>query len=175
METWKVIPEFQNYLISDFGNIVNIKNGRRRSLKIILNKNGYCHVTLSINGIKKIMRIHRLVLTTFNPNSDKSLQVNHIDGIKHNNKLSNLEWVTLSQNMKHSFDVLGRIGNQKGKYGSNHNTAKKVIQKTKYGEFIKLWDCKLEAAKVLGIDTTNISHCIRGRQKTAGGYKWELV
>lgn len=100
-EIWKTIENFENYEISNKGNIRSKKNGL---LKPQINKNGYKEILLykkqpPLKTLVKSFRIHRLVLQTFNPieNSEK-LQVNHIDNDRCNNNLDNLEWVTPMQN-----------------------------------------------------------------------------
>ena len=172
-EIWKVIDGYPDYRISNMGRIKSFKRNKEKDLKVQINKNGYSHIILSNNGLKKIWRIHRLVSTNFNPTEDKTLQVNHINGIKHDNRLCNLEWVTMSENMKHSFDVLGRIGNETGKYLGNHNTAKKIVQYSKDGLFIRTWDCVKEAAIEIKIHCTGISKCLSGEQRSSGGFKWK--
>lgn len=174
-EIWKPIKDYPNYEVSNLGNIKNLKFTKERFLKVQTNKNGYSHVVLSNNGIHTTWRVHKLVINAFSKNTNKDLEVNHKDGVKNNNVLTNLEWVTRSENMKHSFDVLGRIGNETGKYLGSHNTAKKIIQYSKDGSLIRCWDSIKEAALVLRISPTNISHCLSKVQHSSGGYKWEYL
>jgi hypothetical protein len=68
--------------------------------------------------VKKHYKVHRLVALAFLPNTEEKEQVNHIDGVKSNNSLSNLEWSTRSENMVHSRDVLGNmVGDKHPHYG----------------------------------------------------------
>lgn len=101
-EIWKECPLDTRYKVSNLG---NIKGARGTILKPFFGGK-YLYVSLG-KGNKKL--IHRLVLITFNPveNMD-NLQVNHKDGNPTNNKLDNLEWVTPSENIKHSYDILNR-------------------------------------------------------------------
>jgi len=70
---------------------------------------GYKRVTLSIEGKTERYLVHRLIAMTFIPNPLSKPCVNHIDGDKLNNDVSNLEWCTYSENEIHSYDVLGKI------------------------------------------------------------------
>ena len=85
MEKYMVINEFDNYGISNLGNIKNLKKGN--ILTPYLNKNGYLTYTFCQNGVKKTFRIHRLVALYFIDNPNNLPYVNHKDGNKTNNKL----------------------------------------------------------------------------------------
>jgi|DEB0MinimDraft_4_1074332.scaffolds.fasta_scaffold67134_2 hypothetical protein len=94
-EIWKTIEEFPKYEVSSQGKVRNIKTGR--VLKTSLNNKGYKQVNLG-----KSLLVHRLVCLTFLPN--KSETVNHIDGDKFNNNVSNLEWCTNEYNQKQAWE-----------------------------------------------------------------------
>lgn len=96
-------------------------------MNICLNTKGYPHVTLYKDGTRHNFRTHRLVAETFIPNLDNLPEVNHKDGVKTNNAETNLEWVTGGQNMRHSFDVLGRQGLKGGRNGANKLTELQVL------------------------------------------------
>lgn len=74
-----------------------------RILKPQLHCTGYLCVGLRLNGKRKICRIHRLVAEVFIPNPNDKSEVNHCDGHKLNNYVSNLDWVTPSENMQHAY------------------------------------------------------------------------
>lgn len=88
------------YLISKEGFVVNEKTGRK--LKPQNNGNGYTKVTLTIQGVQIQKYIHRLVAKAFIPNPENKPQVNHINGIKTDNKVDNLEWCTNQENQIHA-------------------------------------------------------------------------
>jgi len=136
-EIWKKIKDFPDYEISNCGRVKRNKSGRNTYNGKILKEqplnSGYACVNFYINNKRKTKLIHRLVLENFSPidNMDK-LQVNHINGIKTDNRLENLEWVTKSENEKHAY----KIGLKKGhhisinigeKNGMNKLTIKNVI------------------------------------------------
>lgn len=90
-----------NYSITKDGKIFN--NKTNKWLKGQQNKNGYWSVTLTLPNDKKRLYIHRMVLETYNPNPNSNiLEVNHKDGNKSNNLITNLEWVTPQENKQHA-------------------------------------------------------------------------
>jgi len=117
VEVWKSIINFEGYYeVSNFGNVrscdrlVNCSRGYSRRLwkgkilsKIVASTRGYYQVSFCKSGIITKHYIHRLVAETFL--LERNETVNHIDGNKLNNELSNLEWVTYSENNKHAFSL----------------------------------------------------------------------
>ena len=94
----------KEYTIDESGNLFDIENNRYK--KQYINHKGYIVYHLYINGKSKTLLAHRLVLMTFNPvDNMENLQVNHIDGNKKNNNISNLEWCTQSENQRHAFEM----------------------------------------------------------------------
>lgn len=92
------------YLISDEGNIYGLKSGKIRKKNV--NHEGYYFVNISYGSRqkKKCIKVHRAVAENFLDNPNQLPQVNHIDGNKLNNNVSNLEWVTAKENIKHAFE-----------------------------------------------------------------------
>jgi hypothetical protein len=97
----KIIKDFENYSISDDGKVY--RNKDNLLLKTFSQHKGYECISLSKNGIKKRKMIHRLVAENFLSRESLLQQVNHVDGNKLNNNLSNLEWTTIEENLKHAF------------------------------------------------------------------------
>lgn len=105
-EYWIPIPGYRTYVISNYGRVKNLKYNHILNTNEI---NKYLYVRLMENGIDKKLSVHRLMMKSFEPREDEDkLQVNHIDGNKHNNKLENLEWCTSSENVLHRIYILGR-------------------------------------------------------------------
>lgn len=102
MQTFKTINNYPNYEINSLGIIKNIKTNK--ILKPIITKYGYCIVGLYNNKKMKRIPIHRLIGIHFIPKLDnKYVEINHIDGNKQNNNISNLEWCTRSENILHAY------------------------------------------------------------------------
>lgn len=123
MEQWKCINGFKNtYEISSFG---RVRRGNKY-LKGGKNNSGYISYTLCNNGIAKTLLAHRLVANAFLKKETNKNQVNHKNGIKTDNTVKNLEWVSASENIKHSIRILGNKvrGSQRGKFGDKHNNSK---------------------------------------------------
>lgn len=95
----KPIFEYDDYLINEDGKVFNTKKDCWVTQHL---RNGYLRVGLYKSGQRKWHSVHKLVLNTFKPTTDSSLQVNHIDGNKLNNSLINLEWCTLQENVAHA-------------------------------------------------------------------------
>ena len=109
MEEWKDIEGYEGlYQVSNLGNVRALKFYHSRNnvhlLKPTVNKYGYCVVSLHKDKKVKQYRVHRLVAIAFLPNPDNLPYVNHIDCDKTNNSLTNLEWCTQSENVKHGYD-----------------------------------------------------------------------
>lgn len=99
--TEQEIKDFENYIIHSDGSIFNKKGKLICEWK---DNVGYLQVKLSKNGKWYYKRVHRLVAEAFIPNPDNLPQVNHIDGDKINNDISNLEWISNKDNTQHGYD-----------------------------------------------------------------------
>lgn len=104
MEKWKFILDYPNYKISNLGNILNIKTNKLLTVNYerLKKTNVRARPGLSNNGIVKQFYLHRLVAEHFIDNPNNLPEVNHIDGDFYNNKVSNLEWISKIDNMKHA-------------------------------------------------------------------------
>ena len=93
------IKDNLDYLITVEGRVFSLKT--MRFMKTNKRPDGYVYVKIG----SKTHRVHRLVAQTYIPNPENKEQVNHMDGNKANNMLCNLEWMTQSENIQHSFDI----------------------------------------------------------------------
>jgi len=182
-EVWKFIDGAKNaYMVSDLGNVKSlnmliynsgsggtyIKKGK--ILKLCIAKNGY--VVVNIFG--KTNYVHRLVCTAFIGNIGFKMTINHKDGNKQNNKINNLEIVSYSDNHIHAFKVLKRKPTCSGRFGSNHNCSKPIIQKSLDGKIIGEFQNAREATRLKGFNYKKISACCTNNEKTHKGFMWEF-
>lgn len=181
MELWKDIPNFEGlYQASINGEIRSIYK-YKKILKQSKSKNGYLKVMLCANGKRKLISVHRLIAMTFLEDYETNLQVNHKNGIKTDNRVDNLEMVTPSENIRHSFEN----GLQKAKFGKEHplykkygkenKTSKKVNQYDLEGNFIKTFNSIIEASKETNTNRANISACCKGKLNKTNNYIWRYV
>lgn len=98
---WKDIPGFSPYQASNSGCIRSLKFGRNKVLKLQTTKYGYQRVSMSIAGKDTMMSVARMIAFAFIPNINCLPCINHIDGNRLNNNVSNLEWVTYRENNSH--------------------------------------------------------------------------
>lgn len=148
-EIWKKVsynPE--KYMVSNMGRVKSYKKtyGRYILMKPVFNKKlNYEYISIvGLSGKPKTFRLHRLVAEHFCLQEDKTKNtVNHIDGDTRNNKASNLEWVTQSENNKHSYDFLNRGNTSLNQY---NNPVCKYIYKDQY-EFKTVKDLSIHLKK----------------------------
>lgn len=152
----------EKYSISNTGIVLNNKTGK--FLKLGINRDGYCQVNLHFSSTEyKTLRVHRLVATYFIPNPENKPTVNHINGIRNDNRADNLEWATLSEQQKHSYSVLKRKGAMTGRASHLNSNAKKITATFKDGS-TKTYESLKDACNELNIIYTNASRTLRGKQ-----------
>jgi hypothetical protein len=129
------------------------------------NSKGYWRVGIQINGKQKHFAIHRLVAKAFIPNPDNLPQINHIDGNKNNNCVSNLEWCTAKYNSNY--------GSRNCRMANGHK--KKVAKYDASGRLVDKYNSAIEASIKNGCDASRITKCCRGERKLHGGWAWKYV
>lgn len=168
---WKDIKGYEGlYQISDDGHVRRfLKNGSSKPVK---NKEGskYYTVSLSNKGITTTYNVHRLVAEHFLEKPLNAVEVNHIDGNKKNNDISNLEWVTQADNRIHAMEKL-----EKFPFGKPARRVRCMDVVT--GEVVAEYHSVSEAAKSVGKISarSSITLACQGYAQTAYGYKWEYV
>jgi hypothetical protein len=163
---------FPNYYIDIDGCVYSKKNYGLKKLQGAIKPNGYVKVCFRKDGKNCNALVHRLVAETFISNPENKPYVNHKNGIKTDNRVENLEWVTDSENKYHSYRVLKNKGPWAGKFGKDSQRAKIVLQ-IKDGEVIAEFYGTYEAMRKTGIHNSQICECCNGKHKTAHGYQWK--
>ena len=163
MEEWRDIEGYEGlYRVSNYGNVYSVR--RKRNLKPCTDTRGYLGVALQKGKWKRYL-IHRLVAQAFVPNPNNLPQVNHKDENKINNYYENLEWCDQAYNNAYGTRTIRAAESRK----------RPVLQFDKEGNFIKRFNSINEASAAVGKCHSNLVACLRGRQKTCGGYKWKTA
>lgn len=172
-EIWKPIPGYEGiYEVSSYGNVKSIDRkitnsiGRTRiykghPLKVSKDRYGYPVCKLWKHSKGKNFTIHRLVAITFIKNIDDKPLVNHIDGNKFNNHVSNLEWCTNSENDLHAFS-LGLRSVRKGEKCNFSKLTSNEVREIK--NLKKEGKTQREIAKVFNVSEGNVSQIINGHR-----------
>lgn len=155
MEIFKVIKEYPLYSVSTEGRIR--KNSNRKILNPTQKPTGYMQVNLFMSdGRRKKEYVHRLVALTFIPNPNHLPEVNHIDRVRDNNNVTNLEWVTRRENIAKS------------------TRPRSVYVRGISGEDMGVFKTIGDACLALGLTDSNVSACLHGRQKTHKGFVFRM-
>ena len=180
------VKDFEDYTIDETGNVFSIR--KNKYLKQTTNRNGYCKVTLQKDKYRKMFSVHRLVAQAYLKNYSNTLQVNHINGIKTDNRVENLEMVTAKENMQKAVEIglfdkckeiqrKNAIKNNLGKYHilASESAKKRVAKYDKNNNLIQVYNSISEASRKNNINITSISYSANGKRKTGGGYIWHFV
>lgn len=134
-EEWRDVLGFEElYQVSNFGNVRTVKRGEATVMAQEEQRNGYLSVHLRNRGIERRASVHRLVAEAFIPNPDGLRDVNHKNGIKTDNRLENLEWMSHSDNIKHQYQVL-----KTGRYGHLYKLKDPLIKDEKIRKAVRAW------------------------------------
>lgn len=176
-EIWKtaVVDGVENprYKVSSFGQIICLnwcRTGKPRICK--LNANSYGYLMVGIDGVLKL--VHRIVAEAFIPNPEIKTEVDHINTIRTDNRVENLRWTTPKENSNNPLTRKHKSENHwcRGKFGAEHHSSVSIVQLTLNGQFIKKWACGYEVQRELGIASTHIAACCRGKLNKTGGFRW---
>lgn len=159
---WKKIKGFENYEISNEGEVRNIES--RLVLKPIDNGRGYLRVGLYTNKKQTYKSIHRLVAESFIPNPENKPEVNHINEIKTDNRIENLEWMTSKENDSY--------GTRTERIAASRSISIYTLYPDGTDEYFL---SATIAAKELGLWRAHIVNVLKGKRKTTGGLRFEYA
>lgn len=160
IEEWRKIPKFDRYQVSNLGRL-KLASG------CISNRKSNCsyYVNLGLinnKGIRKTISLHVLIARTFIPNPEHKRCVGHINGIKNDNKVTNLEWCTHKEN------------NNRKVFPNDTGRPRKLVQYDETGEILlKVWDSLTEAAQEENININGISNACKVDKGLYKNYRWK--
>lgn len=177
-EIWKPVLNYeQYYAISNLGRLKSLPNRSGKSsrkkeyiLRSFPNTCGYLQYTLYKDNKKSTVRIHRLVAEAFIHNSENKRTVNHINGIKIDNRVENLEWLSDKENIRHGW-ATGLYKFSKEAHEKAINKLRKpVYQFDKKGILICIHESLRECARSTGINKVRIFKCCHNKRLFDGDY-----
>lgn len=179
-EIWKDIPGYEGkYQVSNLGRVRSLdriddenhfRKGQIMKAKLL---RGYARVPLRDGKKQKDYQVHRLVALAFIPNPDNLPQVNHKDQNPGNNCVDNLEWCDAKYNINYgdrNEKVSKKLKGRKCPWA-----CKPVLSYSLDGVFICWFESSSAAGKEVNITPTHITACLKGKQKTAGGFIWKYA
>lgn len=160
----KEIEGFENYIICTDG---TVHNKKRHNISRWKDNVGYLQVKLSKEGKWYYKRVHRLVAEAFIPNPHNLKQVNHIDGDKTNNEVSNLEWIDNKNNTQHGYD--------NNLYHSKHRNIKIEVYDKITHQLINTYKSIRETANELNINRKTLSRILFDNKENNYDYDFKAI
>jgi len=184
-EVWKDIKGYEGlYQVSNRGRVKSLERYIKRGIhgiqysperirKQSQTHDGYQIIILSKNKIKTTNRVNRIVADAFIPNPNNKPQVNHINNVRDDNRVENLEWVTASENQKYSYITNNRVNSNLNRFGIDNPLSKCILQYSADNKFIKKFYGIRDAERKTGINSGCITKCCKNKRKIAGGFIWK--
>lgn len=166
-EHWRDIPGYEGlYQVSNYGNVKSTRFNKERLLKPGKSKTCYLCVALFFGKSRKTQYVHRLVWIAFNGPAPSGMQVNHMNEVKTDNRLENLNLLSIQGNL-----TWGTAQERKRQTWSKRGRTKEIVQYDLNGNKIQEWVSINEAQRALKV--FHISHCLHNLRKTSGGFIWK--
>lgn len=179
---WKptfVFPDY--YLVSNAGDIYSIRS--HKILKYNIDKDGYCYYVLCVNGERHTIKAHKLVAMAFIPKLDNKQALDHINGIRTDNRVENLRWVTNKENSNNPLTLAklqnNAIINKPKLYRAavSHNFGRKSVAVYKDNQLLQIFESQKSAAEFTCVSEGKVSQCLSGQKPSCKGYvfRWRSV
>lgn len=178
---WVDVPSFKGILqVSDTGQVKRLARYKKskagsmtympdKILKLSVSSYGYHRCCISIDNQKYDLLVHRLVAEAFVSNPENKPEVNHINGVKTDNRPENLEWCTTAENIQHA-QAIGLSADQPK--GDSNKLSQQLCQYDLSGNLIKVWTGIREVCRTLKIDRANMNRHLNGKVHTLKNSKF---
>lgn len=162
------------YLVSDKGDVKSVRSGK--ILRPTTDKDGYAYYVLCVNGCRKTVKAHRLVAEAFIENVDKKPSIDHINGIKTDNRASNLRWVTNKENTNNPITLekvikagMSRLPKMQ-EMSALRGYGRKKTAVYKGHELVGVFKSQASAAQYANVSIGKVSMCVNGKKKSCKGF-----